>query len=136
MDVERIKEVLVKQPGLSKTLGMTFLSTPEDDVCVGEMPVTDNNLQPYGFLSGGATLALAETVAGVGSCTLCPDDICVGMNVNCNHVHSAVKGEKVIATARLIHKGRQTHVWQVDINNQDNKLISSISVTNFILKKK
>ena len=66
MDIEFIKEKIGRQPGLSNTLGMEFISTPEPDTCMAKMKVDERNRQPYGFLSGGASLALAENLAGVG----------------------------------------------------------------------
>ena len=61
MDIEFIKEKIGRQPGLSNTLGMEFLSTPEPDTCMARMKVDERNRQPFGFLSGGASLALAAT---------------------------------------------------------------------------
>lgn len=78
MDIERIKEIRLKQDGLSKTLGMEFLSTDDPDTCQAKMKVDERNRQVFGFLSGGATLALAENLTGVGSMALCPNKICVG----------------------------------------------------------
>ena len=75
MDVEKIAAHLENEDGLSRTLGMQFMSTPEPDTLMGKMTVDDRNKQPFGFLSGGATLALAENVAGVGSMGLCPGKI-------------------------------------------------------------
>ena len=135
MNVEKVKEILKLHPGLEKSLGMEFISTDSEQECIGIMPVDERNMQPFGFLSGGAVLALAETLAGIGSCSLNPKDICVGMNVTCNHLHSAVKGDTVTGIAKIIHRGRQTHVWQVEVRNQQDVLISTISVTNFIIKK-
>ena len=70
MDVESIKELINATPNLSTALGMEFLSTPEEDTCMARMKVDERNRQPFGFLSGGASLALAENVAGVGSTRL------------------------------------------------------------------
>ena len=67
MNVERIREIINEKPNLSTALGMEFVSTPEDDTCMARMKVDERNRQPFGFLSGGASLALAENVAGVGS---------------------------------------------------------------------
>lgn len=72
MDVEKIKKMLRKHDGLSNTLGMEFISTPEPDTCKATMKVDERNKQAFGFLSGGASLALAENLAGVGSIALCP----------------------------------------------------------------
>ena len=135
MDIEAVKNIIDTSVGLERNLGMEFISTPEEDVCVGRMPVDDRNVQPFGYLSGGATLALAETLAGVGSVSLCPGVLCFGMNVHGNHVHGARRGDVVTARARIVHQGIQTHVWQVEIRNQDDLLISTVSVTNFIVRK-
>ena len=118
---------------MSKTLGMEFISTPDPDTCKARMRVDGRNRQPFGFLSGGASLALAENVAGVGSLALCPGKISVGINVSGHHVKAVKVG--VEATARLLHKGRTLHQWQVSICNSEGELISSVSVTNYIMTK-
>ena len=69
MDIEYVMKTLRVKKGLSETIGMEFLSTPEPDTCMARMKVDERNRQPFGFLSGGASLALAENVAGVGSPT-------------------------------------------------------------------
>ena len=71
---------------MATVMGMEFLSTPESDTCMARMKVDENSRQPMGYLSGGASLALAETLAGAGSSALCPDKICVGINVSGTHV--------------------------------------------------
>ena len=93
--------------------------------------------QPFGILHGGATLALAETVAGLGSMITCqPDEIVVGMQVSGNHISSAHEGDTVRAVATIVHKGRSSHVWNVDVFTSTNKLVSSIRVVNSVLKKR
>ena len=82
MNVENLKETIKSQDGLSNTLGMEFISTPEPDTLQATMKVDNRNKQIFGFLSGGASLALAENLAGVGSMALCPGKISVGINVN------------------------------------------------------
>ena len=82
MNIEHQKKVITSQDGLSNTLAIEFISTPEPDTCMARMTVDKLNRQPFGFLSGAATLALAENLAGVGSMSLCPDKICVGINVS------------------------------------------------------
>lgn len=133
MDIEFIKEKIGRQPGLSNTLGMEFLSTPEPDTCMARMKVDERNRQPFGFLSGGASLALAENLAGVGSLALCPHKIGVGISVSGNHVKAVLEGDVVTATARLMHKGRTLHQWQVEIVNSAGELISTVQVTNYII---
>ena len=90
MNIDRINQIIKAKPNLSTALGMEFFSTPEDDTCMACMRVDERNRQPFGFLSGGASLALAENVAGVASSSLCPGCACVGIEVSGSHV-KAVK---------------------------------------------
>ena len=133
MDVERIKQIIAQAPNLSTALGMEFISTPEDDVCMARMTVDERNRQPFGFLSGGASLALAENVAGVGSCSLCPGKMCVGIEVSGSHVKAVAEGDTVTATARLTHRGTTLHVWNVDIRDTTGDIISTVRVTNYVI---
>lgn len=135
MDIERVQKILLSQDGLSKTLGMEFMSTPEPDTCMARMKVDGKNRQVFGFLSGGATLALAENLAGVGSMALCPNKICVGINVSANHVKAVLEGDTVTAMARILHKGRTLHMWHIEITNGKGELISAVEITNFILNQ-
>lgn len=101
------------------------------------MPVDKRTRQPFGILHGGATLALAETVAGLGSMIVCePDDIIVGMQVSGNHISSAHEGDTVRAVGTIIHKGHSSHVWNVDVFTSTDKLISSVRVVNSVLKRR
>ena len=136
MNVDRINEIVNANPNLSTALGMEFLSTPEDDTCMARMKVDERNRQPFGFLSGGASLALAENVAGVGSSALCPGCACVGIEVSGSHVKAVVEGDTVTAYARLLHQGTTLHVWNVDIKDSMDNLISNVRVTNYIIKAK
>lgn len=133
MDVERIKEIINEKPNLSTALGMEFISTPEDDTCMASMKVDERNRQPFGFLSGGASLALAENVAGVGSSALCPGCACVGIEVSGSHVKAVAEGDTVTAYARMLHKGTTLHVWNVDIKDTSGELISNVRVTNYVI---
>jgi len=135
MNIDHINESLARQEGLSKTLGMEFISTPEPDTCMARMQVNETNRQPFGFLSGGASLALAENLAGVGSLALCPDKFGVGINVTGSHMKAVLEGDTVTALARLLHKGRTLHQWHVEIRNEAGELISSVEVTNYIIPK-
>lgn len=136
MNVDRIKEIIEKSPNLSTALGMHFISTPDDDMCIATMKVDERNRQPFGFLSGGASLALAENLAGVGSSALCPGKICVGVSVSGDHVKAVEEGDTVTALAHLVSKGRKLHVWDVQINNSNGELISTVHVTNYIITPK
>ena len=88
MNIDELVKRISKTDGLSKTLGMHFISTPEPDTLQASMKVDERNRQPFGFLSGGASLALAENVAGIGSLALCPGQIAVGINVSGTHVQA------------------------------------------------
>ena len=117
-------------------LGIQYTYASEDRV-EATMPVDERTRQPFGILHGGATLALAETVAGLGSMILAkPDEMVVGMQVSGSHMSSAHEGDTVRAVGTIIHKGRSSHVWNVDIFTSTDKLVSSVRVINSILKKK
>lgn len=102
------------------------------------MPVDHRTRQPMGILHGGANLALAETLAGIGSVVLVePGEIQVGMQVSGNHVASALEGDVMRAEARILHQGRSTHVWSVEIySTKSGKLICTVRVLNSILKQR
>jgi uncharacterized protein (TIGR00369 family) len=136
VDVERINRIINEKPNLSTALGMEFISTPEDDTCMARMKVDERNRQPFGFLSGGASLALAENVAGVGSSALCPGCACVGIEVSGSHVKAVAEGDTVTAYAKMLHQGTTLHVWNVDIKDTSGDLISNVRVTNYIIKQK
>ncbi len=136
MNVDKIKAIIDSKPNLSTALGMEFISTPEGDTCMARMKVDERNRQPFGFLSGGASLALAENVAGVGSSALCPGCACVGIEVSGSHVKAVAEGDTVTAYARMLHQGSTLHVWNVDIKDTAGDLISNVRVTNYIIKQK
>lgn len=120
---------------LMGNLGIQYTYASDDRV-EATMPVDERTRQPFGILHGGATLALAETVAGLGSMILCQsDEIIVGMQVSGNHISSAHEGDTVRAVATIVHKGRSSHVWNVDIFTSTNKLVSSVRVVNSVMKK-
>lgn len=121
---------------LMGNLGIQYTYVSEERV-EATMPVDHRTRQPFGILHGGATLALAETVAGLGSMILCqPDEFVVGMQVSGNHISSAHEGDTVRAVGTIVHKGRSSHVWNVDVFTSTNKLVSSIRVVNSVMKKK
>lgn len=101
------------------------------------MPVDGRTRQPFGILAGGASLALAETLAGLGSMIACkPGEMAVGMQVSGNHVSSAHDGDTVRGVATPVHLGRSSHVWNVQIFTSTGKLVSSVTVTNSIMSKR
>ncbi|MDR1455984.1 MAG: Cof-type HAD-IIB family hydrolase [Tannerella sp.] len=121
---------------LMGNLGIQYTYASEDRI-EATMPVDHRTRQPFGILHGGATLALAETVAGLGSFILCaPDEMMTGMQISGNHLSSAHEGDTVRAVATVIHRGRSSHVWNVDVYTSTDKLISSVRVLNSIMKKR
>ena len=107
-----------------------------DGNLTARMPVNEKTFQPDGILHGGATLALAETVAGLGSALLVDlkENSVRGAQVSANHIRSANKGY-VLATGNIIYKGSNTHIWNIDITDERNKLLSTCRITNLIVKK-
>lgn len=127
---ERARHALMGNLGIQYTYA-------SDERVEATMPVDYRTRQPFGILHGGATLALAETVAGLGPMIICePDEIVVGMQVSGNHISSAHEGDTVRAVATIVHKGRSSHVWNVDVFTSTNKLVSSIRVVNSVIKKR
>ena len=122
--------------GLVGHLGIQFTYASESRI-EATMPVDLRTRQPFGILHGGATLALAETVAGLGSMIICkPDEQMVGMQVSGNHVSSAHEGDMVRAVGTIIHRGQSSHVWNIDVYTSTDKLVSSIRVLNSIMRKR
>ena len=130
-----ISELNALLEGLGTTIGMQIMEWREEEI-KATMKVDVSNSQLYGILNGGAALALAETLAGVGSHLLCSEgEIAVGVEVNGNHLNMARVGENVYATATLLHRGHKMHVWNVDIRNEKGDIVSTERVVNMIIKK-
>ena len=121
---------------LMETLQIEFIEVG-DDFLTAKMPVNSKVHQPYGILHGGATAALAETVGSSASVFFLNDanKIVKGIELSINHLKSKKEGE-IFATAKAIHKGRTTHLWEVKIVDEDNNLISLCKITNIVLDKK
>nr|WP_299033208.1 PaaI family thioesterase [uncultured Tenacibaculum sp.] len=120
---------------LMETLEIEFVDVG-DDFITAKMPVTSKVHQPYGILHGGATAALAESVGSCASAFFLRDSnkIVKGIELSINHVKSKREG-LVFATAKAIHKGRTTHLWEVRIVDEDDNLISLCKITNIVLDK-
>ena len=124
---------------LAKNLGIQLISVEEGYV-KATMPVderTSRPCEPVDILNGGASLALAETVAGYGSIPLCePGQMPCGIQISANHVHMVPIGTYVEAVGKLVHRGRTSHVWNVDITTPEGKLVSTARIVNLIVKKR
>jgi 1,4-dihydroxy-2-naphthoyl-CoA hydrolase len=125
--------------GLSGTmvehLGIEFTDIG-DDFIRGTMPVDGRTRQPYGLLHGGASVALAETLGSLGA-TLCVDTaeyLCVGQEINANHVRPARTG-LVIGTARPVHLGKRSQVWTIDIVNEFRQLVCTSRLTVAVVRR-
>ena len=117
-------------------LGITFTGFTSESI-QATMPVNSKTSQPNGFLHGGASLALAESLAGAGSYLMVDREKfnVFGLQISGNHISSIDKGI-LWADAQIIHKGNTIHVWEVKITDENHKLISSVRVTNMITDKK
>jgi 1,4-dihydroxy-2-naphthoyl-CoA hydrolase len=94
-----------------------------DDYLKGTMPVDDRTRQPYGILHGGASVALAETLGSSAAMLCCEDGFAaVGLDINANHLR-AVREGVVTGTARPLHVGRSTQVWEIRIENDGGELV-------------
>jgi len=101
-----------------------------DDYLRGTMPVDARTLQPYGLLHGGASVSLAETL-GSAAAMLCVDpdkEVAVGLDINANHLRAATGGV-VTGTARPIHIGRTTQVWEIRVEDEQQRLVCIARLT-------
>lgn len=116
-------------------LGMEWVEIGDDYLSL-RMPVDERTKQPYGLLHGGASCALAETVGSVASHLVIDPAkfICVGLEINANHIRSAREGF-VTAKAIPLHLGSSTHIWDIKIHDDQDKLICVSRLTVAILQK-
>jgi 1,4-dihydroxy-2-naphthoyl-CoA hydrolase len=108
-----------------------------DDYLIATMPVDHRTHQPAQLLHGGASCTLIETVGSIGS-TLIVDyktHSIVGIEINANHLRGVTSGI-VTAKASLVHGGKKTHIWQVDITNENEKLVCTGRLTVMVIPKK
>lgn len=121
---------------MSSCLGMEFTEIGPDYLRM-IMPVDNKTRQPYGLLHGGASAALAETVGSVASSLIIDPlkQICVGLDINANHIKGVSEGY-VHAIARPLHLGSTTHVWDIRICDDENKLVCISRLTVAVRDKK
>ena len=115
-------------------LDIVFTEIGDDFICAS-MPVDERTHQPYGLLHGGASVVLAETLGSTGA-NLCVDRskyLCVGQEINANHVR-AVRSGRVTGTARPVHRGGLSQVWSIDIVNESDELICISRLTVAVVK--
>lgn len=121
---------------MSDHLGIEFIEMGKDFI-KARMPVDERTRQPHGLLHGGASCVLAETVGSVASYKVIDPakNYCMGLEINANHIRSAKEGY-VYCTALPLHLGSSTHVWDIKITDEKEKLICVCRLTVIITKKK
>ncbi|MCI2255096.1 hotdog fold thioesterase [Domibacillus sp. PGB-M46] len=121
---------------LLAALGMEVV-TIETGRAVMTMPVDERTRQPFGFLHGGASVALAETAASIGAAAMIDLDteVCFGLEINANHIKSKRDGI-VTATALNVHRGKSTMVWSIEIKDENGELICLSRCTIAVKAKK
>ncbi len=134
------KEILSKINSINKNTLMETLSIQYteigDDYLVATMPVNEKVHQPMGLLHGGATVSLAESVGSMASHLFIDNNKfeARGIEIAANHVKSKREGV-VTATAKIVHKGKMTHLWEIKVVDEEGRLISICKLTNIILPK-
>ncbi|MCK6618392.1 MAG: hotdog fold thioesterase [Cyclobacteriaceae bacterium] len=120
---------------LAEHLGIEFVEIGTDFL-TARMPVDKRTHQPYGLLHGGASVALAETLGSVAAhcCIDISKQYCVGLEINANHIKSVRTGY-VTGTAKPIHVGRRTQVWEIRIVNDRQELVCISRITMAVLDK-
>ena len=138
LDKEKILSMcnLFSKNTLMETLEIEFIDAGEDFL-VAKMPVNPRIHQPMGLLHGGASVALAESVGSAASMLFVnPDESEIrGIEISANHLRSKKEGI-VFGTAKIIHKGRSLHLWEIKITDEEGKLISLCKLTNMVLQIK
>jgi 1,4-dihydroxy-2-naphthoyl-CoA hydrolase len=120
---------------LMQTLNIEFIDAGADFL-VAKMPVNSSVHQPMGLLHGGASVALAESVGSAASHFLINNENqeVRGIEISANHLKSIREGV-VFGTARIIHKGKTLHLWEIKITDEAGNLISLCKLTNMVLTK-
>lgn len=121
---------------LMETLEIEYIDAGEDFL-VAKMPVNYRNHQPMGLLHGGASVALAESVGSAASMLFINHEEFEirGIEISANHLRSIKEGF-VFGTARIIHKGKTLHLWEIKITDEEGRLISLCKLTNMVLQIK
>ena len=114
-------------------LGIEFVEVG-DDFLVARVPVNRQTCQPYGLLHGGVSVVLAETLGSIGAAYCVPAGTrVVGLEVNANHLRAVSQGW-VTATARPVHLGRRTQVWQIELRDDQGKAVCASRLTMAVLE--
>jgi 1,4-dihydroxy-2-naphthoyl-CoA hydrolase len=130
-----LEDVRLFRASMPLHLGIEFTELGPDFLR-GRMPVDDRTRQPYGILHGGASVALAETLGSTGAGLVVDPDkyVVFGQEINANHVRS-IRDGFVIGTARPLHLGRRSHVWEIRIADEQDRLVCISRITMFVMEK-
>lgn len=117
------------------SLGIEYVEVG-DDYIVGRIPVDERTVQPFGILHGGASVLLAETLGSMAAnyCLREENQIAVGLDINANHIRSVSKGW-VYGTARPVHLGGTTQVWEIRMENEEGKLTCLSRLTMAVINR-
>jgi len=132
-----IKDInTINQDTMISNLGIEFTKIGEDYL-IAKMPVDERTFQPMGLLHGGANVALAETLGSIGTFSIINGKTHYGVciEINANHIGSAMEGF-VFGTASIVHQGKTTHIWNIEIRDEKDKLISVSRMTMMIIERK
>lgn len=117
---------------MMETLGIRITEIG-DDWLRGTMPVDHRTHQPYGLLHGGASVVLAETLgSSAAMLALDPSEVAVGLDINANHIRG-VRSGTVTGTARMVHIGRTTQVWEIRIETEAGELVCISRITMAVI---
>jgi 1,4-dihydroxy-2-naphthoyl-CoA hydrolase len=134
IDLEKLNQFSVNT--MNEILGIKITEIGENYL-KGTMPVDKRTHQAYGILHGGASAALAETLGSIGSVIVVDPEkyICVGVEINANHIRSVREGI-VTGMAIPLHLGASSHVWEIKITDKNEKLVCVSRLTVFVKAKK
>ncbi|CZF85720.1 esterase [Grimontia sp. AD028] len=120
---------------LVEHLGIVYTEF-SDDSLTGTMPVDSRTHQPLGMLHGGASVVLAETLGSLAANMAVEENkYCVGLDINANHIR-AMRSGHVTGTAKAIHMGATTQVWQIEITDERGRLVCTSRLTMAVLQHK
>ena len=116
-------EKAVQKKGMPKDLGVEYTELTPERV-VATMPVDERHLQPFGYLHGGVSVVLAESVATIGGWLNCPPGKgTVGSEIGASHVRPKQAGAILTAVGVPVHRGRRSQVWEIRITDEDDKAV-------------
>lgn len=119
----KLDRSVLERPGLDRTLGLEYLTASATEV-TARLLVDERHLQPFGYLHGGVSVALAESVASVGANLAAPEGyLAFGQEINANHLRPAKAGVTLNFRARPLHVGQSSQVWSIEVRNDENKLV-------------